>query len=304
MTAVAGTACVVDRRPDGDPGPRPERELTLPEIPTSWPAPPEAPSLPVAIAARRAAALERLRAGDVEAATAALEQLALDAGPTYTITNDLAIAHALRGDFARSLALADAALALHDGPEAGATRVEALLGLGDRVAAVDDAVALTRRHPGSAAAYYALGTAYWSLGNKGDARIAFESARDRAPDDWASAVAVFACASSDASAPEFEELGGQLLERSPDDPHVLYLMGAGKERRLEPEEAERLYRRSIAAAEARGRPFAWAHWNLAELLDEQRDEAAARPHYQAFLELAPPSAARERAEAKKKLGKR
>jgi len=307
LALLGGPACVVERRPDGDDPvgrDRAPRDLVLPTIPTTWPEPIAAPALPAAIEARRVAAVERLRAGDVDPALAELERLAREAGPTYALANDVAIAQLMRGDANAALASADAALALHDGPEAGATRVEALLALGERVPAADFALALTQKHPGSAAAFYALGTTYWALGNKGDARIAFESARDRAPDDWACAVAVLACAASDASAPEFEEIGRELLARAPGDPQVLYLIGAGKERRLEPDEAERLYREAIAAGLARGRPFVWAYWNLAKLVEEQRDLAAARPHYQAFLDHAPPGATREREEAAQKLGKK
>ncbi|MFO0746297.1 MAG: tetratricopeptide repeat protein [Myxococcota bacterium] len=311
--AVACGACTVERRPDGEPGPdgpvRPEPTPDAHPTPTPHPtANGEGSPLSPEQEKRRLAALAKLRAGDVATGRAALRALADEAGPSYALYHDCAVAAGMAEDWLDAEGWADKALAIQpDAVEAQANRIEAMLALGDRTGALDRGEALVERHPESAAAQVALGQAYLALMRLADARKAYESALDRQPDDAVAAIGVLAVAAYDLSAVEARELGEKLLQPFPDDPYVLHLMAVTEERRQETKAARALYLRAIAAAEQRKDPadrgpLAWSHYNLGQLLEAEDGLDAARPHYQAFLALAPPTGQLERENLMKKLG--
>lgn len=303
-------ACTVERAPEPDPT---KNGLVIPPRDRT-PKPPgngtngvvDASPLAPEQEARRLAAIDKLRAGDVAGGRDALRALVDEAGPSYALYNDQAVAAGMDDNWTDSLAFADKALAISpQGLEATTNRIEAMIALGDRTGALDAAEALVRRRPESAAAHVALGSAYLSLMRLGDARGEYEAALDRAPDDVVAATGVLAVAAYDLNAVEVDELAEKLAARLPDDPYVLHLSAVARERRNDAKGAVALYERAIAAAEKRPPsqrgPVAWSHYNLGLLLESERKPEAALPHFEAFIKLAPPSAQLEREDIQKKL---
>lgn len=206
--------------------------------------------------------------------------------------------HLRNGEHAAALALADEALrVIPFGLEAGLTKIEAHLALGERVPAEDYALRLAERHTDRAEAHYALGKALYALGRISEAREAFTAALGRAPDDRPSLIGLLTTLTHDPEVPlaELELRADELMADAPAD--ALHALGMAQEIRGDPSAAEALYERAIAARAAH--PF--AHYNLARLRLSQRGMRAARPDFQAFLDQAPPNAAREIEQVKKLL---
>lgn len=207
--------------------------------------------------------------------------------------------HRLRdGAYAAGLALADEALrVLPFGIEAGVAKIEAHLALGERVPAEDFALRLAERHPDRAEAHFALGKALYALGRISEARDAFTAALARAPDDRPSLLGLLTTLVHDPEVPlaELEARADELMPDAPAD--ALHALAMAQEIRGDASAADALYERALAARARH--PF--AHYNLARLRLAQRGMVAARSHFQAFLDQAPPWAAREVAEVQKLL---
>lgn len=202
------------------------------------------------------------------------------------------------GAYAAGLALADEALrVLPFGIEAGLAKIEAHLALGERVPAEDFALRLAERHPDRAEAHFALGKALYALGRISEARDAFTAALARAPDDRPSLLGLLTTLVHDPTVPlaELEARADELMSDAPAD--ALHALAMAQEIRGDPAAADALYERALAARARH--PF--AHYNLARLRLAQRGMVAARSHFQAFLDQAPPWAAREVAEVQKLL---
>jgi len=203
------------------------------------------------------------------------------------------------GDFAKALALADEALRERPfGIEAGVAKVEAHLGLGQRTPALDFAERLRDRNPERAEAHYACGKALYSLGRLSPAQDAFADGIARAPGDRLLQLAQLTALTHDPDVPlsELEARAAELINGSADDADALHALAMANELRGDNAAADALYVRAIAARPRH--PF--AHYNLAMLRQFQAGMAAARPHFLAFLDQAPPSAIRE-VEAVRKL---
>ncbi len=207
-------------------------------------------------------------------------------------------ARASEGDFVEALALADEALAIRPfGIAAGVVKVEAHLALGQRTEAMDYGIRLRDRNPSRPEAYYACGKAQYALGRVVNAREMFADGLELAPDDRLLLIAHLTLLTNDPRVElgELQTRAGALMKDGP-DPDVLHALGMGHELRGDKAGADTLYVRAIAL-----RPLhPYAHYNLARLREATSGMRAARPHYQAFLEQAPPAAARE-IEAVKKL---
>ncbi len=216
----------------------------------------------------------------------------------YAALVEAANARARAGDFAKALALADEALATRPfGIAAGVVKVEAHLGLGQRTEAVDFGQRLRDRNPSRPEAYYAYGKAQYALGRLVNAREMFADGLELAPDDRLLLIAYLTLLTNDPKVElaELQQRADALMSEGP-DPDVLHALGMGHELRGDNAGADALYVRAIDLRPVH--PF--AHYNLARLREATSGMRAARPHYQAFLEQAPPSAARE-IEAVKKL---
>ncbi len=209
-------------------------------------------------------------------------------------------ARAAAGDFAAALGHADDALTLIPfGLEAALAKVESHLGLGQRTQALDFAQRLADRHPQDPFAHYALGKSLYALGRLGAAHDAFADGLARAPDDRLLQLALLTALTHDPDV-TLDELHARaaLLGADPElAPDVLHALAMAHEIRGDLAQADALYVQAIAVRPHH--PF--AHYNLALLRHANRDPARARPHLEAFLDQAPPSAARERDEARKLL---
>lgn len=208
-------------------------------------------------------------------------------------------AAAQTGDFKKALELANEALRERPfGIAAGVAKVEAHLGLGQRTPALDFAERLRDRNPSRGEAYYACGKAYYALGRLSAAQDAFADGIARMPNDRLLQLAQLTALTNDPEVPlsELEARAQELINGSPDDADVLHALAMANELRGDGAAADALYERAIAARPRH--PF--AHYNLALLRQSQTGMAAARAHFQAFLDQAPPSAVRE-VEAVRKL---
>lgn len=206
--------------------------------------------------------------------------------------------HIRRGEHAAAVALADEALRLVPfALEAGLAKIEAHLGRGERVPALDYAERLADRHPDRPETHYAEGKALYALGRLSEAKDAFAEALARAPDDRPSLLGLLTLLAHDPDVP-MAELEARAEELMPDAAaDALNALAMAHELRGDAPAADALYERALTART--DHPF--AHYNLARLRLTQSGMAAARPHFQAFLDQAPPSAAREVGEVKKLL---
>lgn len=204
--------------------------------------------------------------------------------------------HIREGDHTTAVALSDEALRLVPfALEAGIAKIEAHLALGERVPALDFAERLADRHPDRAEAHYARGKALYALGRLSEAKDAFAAALARAPDDRPSLLGLLTLLAHDPDVP-MSELEARVNELMP-DADALNALAMAHELRGDAPGADALYEGALAARP--GHPF--AHYNLARLRLSTSGMAAARPHFQAFLDQAPPSAAREVEQVKKLL---
>ena len=215
--------------------------------------------------------------------------------PLVVAAND----RARNGDFANALRLADEALRERPfGIEAGVAKVEAHLALGQRTEALDFAERLRDRHPERGEAHYACGKAYYALGRLSAAQDAFADGLARAPNDRLLMLAQLTALSHEpgVSLSELQARADELMSKTPGDADVLHALAMANEIRGDNAAADALYVRAIAVRPVH--PF--AHYNLALLRHSDAGMRGARPHFQAFLDQAPPSAVRE-VEAVRKL---
>jgi len=205
----------------------------------------------------------------------------------------------LRHDrFAAALERADAALALLPfGLEAGLAKVEAHLQLGQRTAALDYATRLVDAHPRSSPALYAQGRALMALSQTQDAAPVFQAAVQTATtplDETFALLGALTALAYDVQVElsELERRSDELATRVSADldprPDALHALGIACELRKLPEARATAYYEAALALRPEAHP--WAHFNLARLLDASTGRAAARPHFQAFVAQAPPSA--------------
>jgi len=203
------------------------------------------------------------------------------------------------GAFDDALKLADTALReLPFGIEAGVAKVEAHLALGQRTQASDFAERLRDRHPERGEAHYACGKAYYALGRLSAAQDAFADGLLRLPTDRLLQLAQLTALTHDPAVPlsELDARAEALMNQTSDDADVVSALAMANELRGDNPAADALYERAIALRPVH--PF--AHYNLAMLRRSVSGMASARPHFQAFLDQAPPSAVRE-VEAVRKL---
>lgn len=299
IVGVLLAGCTVETK-GNEPKPRRggEPKATVPIEQSSSPG----SNLPPALERRRLAAVADLRAGRLDAARAALAALSAEAGPSYAVLNDLAVAEALRGKQRDALNYTNEALRLDpNGLEAAVNKVETLLELGERTRALDFAYATVDRHPKAAVAHVALGNAHFWLSRFDQARNAFETALDLDANNVDAALGVLAIVAQRVDAPEADEVIERTLKTYPENPHALHLAGVARDKRLDDKGALTYYERAVAAAQAQGIDIPFAHYNLGRLLERTSGLEAARPHYEKFLATTPPAGVYEREYVEKQL---
>jgi tetratricopeptide (TPR) repeat protein len=294
--AIGVAACgQVEKAPEA-PGFGPLPTAARPETPRRADPVVATAELPPEAAAQRHEALAALEAGDATRALAALEAAARQVGWTAVLLVDKAIALGLSGDAEASLEAAEAAIALAPAgaalPEAHAVRIEALLWVGDRVAALRAADALTGAHPGRVEGHFARGKALLELARGPEAVEAFRDALARAPGDIAVTLGLAAALSFALAHGEAFALLDPLADAAPGDPWVAYQLGIASQSAGLADDALAWHRKAIELGGPAAIPD--AHLQVATLLLARDDSAGARPHLELFLAHAPPSAAPER----------
>lgn len=260
------------------------------------------PALPLSLAAVWACALSPGCASAAAAPPDVVHAPAPDpalTGGRYAALVVAANDRVMNGAYADALRLADEALRERPfGIEAGVAKVEAHLAAGQRTEALDFAERLRDRHPSRGEAHYACGKAYYALGRLSAAQDAFADGLTRAPADRLLMLAQLTALTHDPAIAlgELQTRADELMNGTPADADVLHALAMANEIRADNAAADALYLRAIGLRPKH--PF--AHYNLAQLRLAGAGMRSARPHFQAFLDQAPPSAVRE-VEAVRKL---
>lgn len=260
----------------------------------------EAPALPLPASDEHGRGLERLEAGDAEAAIPLLEA-ALGRDPARDdVRADLALALLAAGHPERTLTAVGPLLARRP-PDVRARvlEVEALLALGRVHEAWRRGEDLANDAPRDADAWYTWGRASLSAGRHEDARRAFEKALDLSPGDPDALHGLLALAARDPAEEPYPTLEAELIPRLGDDAAFLHNRGAAAEGLGRFEEAEALYRKALE----RDPDSAWSWYNLARVIERTAGVAGAADAYRRFLDLAPRDARRQESEVRELLRK-
>ncbi len=235
------------------------------------------PPVPSAASADMAAGATALSSGDLVTAKAAFERAQRTAPSHAAPVVNLAITAMMAGEAQAALTLAERASKMAPmALEPQLTLIEAYLGVGYPVEALAVAQRTAELAPSSVDAHYLLGSAYLALGQVDEAKAALREALRLNPNDLTTQVALFTLE------------GGDADSDVTNNPYAQLSMGATAEQNGDKAAARKHY----AAAIASDPTLHWAHYNLARLVHETDGLDAARPHYQAFIDRAPASAAK------------
>ncbi|MFT7583249.1 MAG: tetratricopeptide (TPR) repeat protein [Myxococcota bacterium] len=246
--------------------------------------------LGVAAAERLLAARAALAAADYARARDGFQR-AIELAPGHPAPLiDIAHVATLLGDHAQATLYAERAVEVTpQSRHAVLALIQCRLTEGRRPDALRRAQALAERHPDDANVMYALAQAYWSLTRTSDTVDALYVAKRLAPDDVQIDIALVAVWARMPAALDGWPIAEALAVSNPDHPDVLTALAVAAEVRGDYAHAERLYKRAVEVRPQQ----AWAHYNLAQLLIHLDRQSDARPHFQAFLKVAEPSAGRQ-----------